>query len=339
MSHIPRTPSFNNLSAPLSNPGLTESDNTAASNTAPVVTAPPLRKKKSFWSNKLTAEFRKDSRENLKDSGTTTPGAEEDIKPLRKTGSMDKLKEMFKRSNSEPSPSDSNTPTTRGKVKTLHQVGSMDRLREMFRSGSSKTDMSSNVQIASLYDPIGRSSVTKVPDHVQVDELNNLKIYSFGNPPTQSIHQHTTASYEHPEYLEAALSDNKVMDDGTKMVAIAQSRYSTGKESLFSHSFTACTPLAASYKDGTVGLYHAFSAALDDENRAELLDKQPSDVFVVLREGTGAFALRQRAHAAYVIDNAPPGCNIHVVEVKSAELAVEIGPEKLTVIRHPQFGF
>lgn len=80
-----------------------------------------------------------------------------------------------------------------------------------------------------------------------------------------------------------------------------------------------------------MALYHASSAATDDEKRNELLSRRPADLFVITKAGEGRHLLRQSAQAISIIENAPAGCNVHIVEVPWCVLAVEVFPGTLDI--------
>lgn len=119
------------------------------------------------------------------------------------------------------------------------------------------------------------------------------------------------------------------LEDGTVVVGVGGVGRST--KAIVPNSFSSCTPLIAKFDDGSVGLYHAASTDENDPNREYLLKAQPTDVFVITKDGFGAHTGRQSAQAIDTIEQAFPETSVHIVTLPRATLSVEARPGKIVI--------
>ncbi len=182
---------------------------------------------------------------------------------------------------------------------------------------------------------VGRPAITEIP-RSRLDNTHGVdfSLHSYGNPPKQRVDCLKADHYRNDPNARAQLPDigeTGLLSNGGKIVGISGVGFD--KNRLISHSFSSCTPIIAFYSNGDIGLYHASSAARDDDKRQELLDKNPTDVFVVTKPENGSHRQRQSAHAIDLITDKPSGCNVHIVEVPRSTLAIEATPSRLAIFQ------
>lgn len=161
---------------------------------------------------------------------------------------------------------------------------------------------------------------------------DNLTIYSYGNKPAISVELKSSVQYRDSDFANCSLPSackTHNTTDGTVIVGVGGVGRST--TAVVSNSFGSCTPIIARFSDGSIGMYHAAFAPLNDPMRAQLLNAEPTDIFVVTKDGFGAHIGRQTAQAIDTVQQAPPGSNVHIVTVPRATLAVEARPGKIVI--------
>lgn len=170
---------------------------------------------------------------------------------------------------------------------------------------------------------VNRNGITKTPLIIKLNTHgDDFKIYSFGEKPRQNISfankfYRSNGSFSLPEHGSAVTDVN-----GGSAIGIGGVAYTS--KFAQSHSFSSCTPIVAFYDSGVTALYHAASAAPDDEIRQAMLEKNPRDVFIITKTGHGQHTLRQSAHALDILNyETSKNINIHIVEVKRSTLSVK----------------
>jgi hypothetical protein len=160
----------------------------------------------------------------------------------------------------------------------------------------------------------------------------DMSVFSFGSAPSIPITWNSYTHYANSRHANEPLPETNTsssLNDGAIVVGIGAACRS--KSALRSHSFGPCTPMAAVYADGTVGLYHAMSAAENDPHRAMLIDKKPTDIFVITKDGVGPHAAKQTAQVIDTVNQAHPDTSVHVVTLPRHVLALEVTPNEISV--------
>ena len=149
----------------------------------------------------------------------------------------------------------------------------------------------------------------------------DFTVYSFGEKPRQNISLSNDFYKSRGDFLLP--EPGGVVRDVSGGFAVGIGGVDFTSTYAQSHSFTSCTPIVAFYDSGVTALYHAASAAPDDEIRQEILKRNPRDVFVIAKKGDGQHTLRQSAHALDILNCVISNINLHIVEVQRSTLSVK----------------
>jgi hypothetical protein len=175
-----------------------------------------------------------------------------------------------------------------------------------------------------------------------VHETNDLgcTVISYNDIGPQAVNIFDGDSYEKsPAYCNLP-DDGSVTKNisGTSVVGVGA--YDNNAKHAVSNSFGSCVPIVAFYDDSTIGLYHANSAQSPDVGRAELLSRNPTDVYLLTKPGVGASksymgsGVRLRQQTLQALDwhhEKSEECRYHIVEVLRKTLAVEVTAQKLNI--------
>ena len=164
----------------------------------------------------------------------------------------------------------------------------------------------------------------------------DFTVDSFRSKPSQTVRLLTPAEYRDTEHAYYGLPEDgeiEAMENGGTAVGISAVGFDSNK--LISNSFQSCVPIAAFYPDGKMGLYHAGSAPVEDRNRQSLIDRKPTDVFIVFKggneDGVAKYTPKETFPVSMLLRDKNLQYNLHIVKVPCSQLAIEVSSGTLEI--------